>query len=63
MAWRRICPLTARPRPMAAGSRVSIPSVADGLQEAWHRADQEPAYTLLLERPETLQYGAEGARA
>src|SRR5207244_10801938 len=31
--------LTASPRPMAAGSRVSIPSVGDGLQEAWHRVD------------------------
>ena len=113
---------------MAAGSRVSIPSVAEGLQEAWHRvdladvneavvrmvrcegefpwhthdedelflcwegafrielegespihlaagdlfvvprrirhrpvADVGPAYTLLLERPETQQYGREGA--
>jgi len=113
---------------MAAGSRVSIPSVVDGLQEAWHRvdladvneavvrmvrcegefpwhsheedelflcwegafrielegespvrlsagdlfvvprrtrhrpvADAGPAYTLLLERPETLQYGTEAA--
>ena len=111
---------------MPAGSRVSIPSVVDGLQEAWHRvdladvneavvrmvrcegdfpwhtheedelflcwdgtfrieldgekpvqlsagdlfvvprrtrhrpvADEGPAYTLLLERPETLQYGTE----
>jgi len=24
---------------MAAGSRVSIPSVVEGLQEAWHRVD------------------------
>src|SRR5437764_9085258 len=29
----------ASPRPMATASRVSIPSVVDGLQEAWHRVD------------------------
>ena len=121
-------PLTASPKPMAAGSRVSIPGVVEGLQEAWHRvdladvneavvrmvrcegefpwhthdedelflcwdgtfrieldgeqpvqlstgdlfvvprrtrhrpvADEGPAYTLLLERPETMQYGTEAA--
>ena len=32
-------PLTASPKPMAAGSRVSIPGVVEGLQEAWHRVD------------------------
>ena len=111
---------------MVAGSRVSIPGVVDGLQEAWHRVDladvneavvrmvrcegefpwhshdedelflcwrgafrielegeraidlragqiyvvprgarhrpiaKDPAYTLLIERPETLQYGNKG---